>query len=520
MTVLDDILTKVAGLTKAERAEVEKLAAIATKGMKWIPNPGPQTDCYLSDADVTLYGGEPGGGKSDCGLGLAFTAHKRPLVMRRRYTDLSGLTDRAIEINGSRAGFNGSAPPKLRTDDGRLIEFGAAQHVGDEESWQGRAHDFLYIDEAAQFAKIQVRKLMGWVRSSDPKQRCRTVLGTNPPLSDEGDWLVEMFAPWLDANYPNPAEPGELRWFIADDDDNDIEVTGAGSYDVNGRQVQAISRTYIPSGVQDNPFYANSDYQKQLDNLPAHLRKILMGGFQVGRADHDRQLIPTEWINESISKWTESPPAGIPQCSIGVDIAQGGTDTTVLAKRYDGWFAPLIEVPGKDTPEGREVAALVFKYRRDESHIVLDMGGGYGGSAYEHLRDNGVTCVKYKGAEGSTARTKNGSLGFYNTRAQAYYRLYEGLDPGQPGGQRIILPDDRVLKAELCSIRLDDSELNVIKLEPKKKLCERTGKSPNKADAIAMAWFGGGRIDTRYNTGERGKSRPRVISTNRRVRMR
>src|SRR5262245_14859360 len=38
---------------------------------KWIPNPGPQTLAYNSLADCTLYGGEPGGGKSQLGLGLA-----------------------------------------------------------------------------------------------------------------------------------------------------------------------------------------------------------------------------------------------------------------------------------------------------------------------------------------------------------------------------------------------------------------------------------------------------------------
>jgi hypothetical protein len=86
--------------------------------MKWVPNPGPQTDAYFCPADVLLYGGQGGGGKSDLGLGLAFTAHHRSLIMRRKYANLSALTERAIKINGSRDGFNGSPPPLLRTDDG------------------------------------------------------------------------------------------------------------------------------------------------------------------------------------------------------------------------------------------------------------------------------------------------------------------------------------------------------------------------------------------------------------------
>ena len=52
----------------------------------WVPNPGPQTDAYFCAADILLYGGQ-GGGKSDLGLGLAFTAHRRSLILRRKYTN-------------------------------------------------------------------------------------------------------------------------------------------------------------------------------------------------------------------------------------------------------------------------------------------------------------------------------------------------------------------------------------------------------------------------------------------------
>jgi hypothetical protein len=57
----------------------------------------------------------------------------------------------------------------------------------------------------------------------------RTVLATNPPLSPEGMWVIEMFAPWLDPQYAHPAKPGELRWVISDDDGNDSWVEGRAS---------------------------------------------------------------------------------------------------------------------------------------------------------------------------------------------------------------------------------------------------------------------------------------------------
>jgi hypothetical protein len=97
---------------------------------------------------------------------------------------------------------------------------------GDEQGTMGQGRDFLGIDEATQFAESQVRFLMGWVRSEDPNQRCRTVLSTNPPLQAEGLWVTKMFAPWIDERYPNPAKPSELRWVISDNDGNDLWVSG------------------------------------------------------------------------------------------------------------------------------------------------------------------------------------------------------------------------------------------------------------------------------------------------------
>ena len=87
------------------------------RAQKWVPNEGPQAEAYFSKADVLLYGGEPGGGKSQLILGLAFNEHKRSLIMRRQYGDLDRLVEDALKIHGSRNGFNGSPPPKLRVTD-------------------------------------------------------------------------------------------------------------------------------------------------------------------------------------------------------------------------------------------------------------------------------------------------------------------------------------------------------------------------------------------------------------------
>ena len=66
----------------------------------WLPVPGPQTDAYRSKADLLLYGGAAGGGKTDLLIGLALTQHNRSVIFRRAYVDLRAVEDRLIEIRG------------------------------------------------------------------------------------------------------------------------------------------------------------------------------------------------------------------------------------------------------------------------------------------------------------------------------------------------------------------------------------------------------------------------------------
>lgn len=463
--------------------------------MRFVPNPGPQTDAYLSQADLLLFGGEPGGGKTSLAAGLALDCHENALLLRRQYTDLSGLIDEVLKFNGTRDGFNGSSPPKLVHSRGR-IDFGACSRAGDEQDWMGRPHDLLYFDEATQFTEKQIRFLRGWVRTTTPGQRTRTILGTNPPLSADGAFVFRMFAPWLDPQHPRPAKPGELRWFITDADDNDIEVDGPGEYEIKGGKiVQAESRTFIPSKLSDNPYLANTDYQKRLDALPAEIREILLGGFRASFRDAPMQVIPTAWIEAAHKRWTSDRPHGVPMCAMGVDCTGGGTDPLVMAMRYDGWYAPLECIKASDIPKqrvGSHSAGLVMSFRRDDADVVVDMGGGYGGTVYETLTENIESrfVIAYKGAEGSLRRTKDGKLKFVNVRSQAYWQFREALDPDQDGGSPIMLPRDPELVADLTAPTFTIGS-NGIKIEAKEAVCERLQRSTDKGDAVVMAWFSG-----------------------------
>ncbi len=494
--VLADIIASLTGMEQADRAEHDGVVLDATKDMIFVPNPGPQTDAYLSPADITLFGGRPGGGKTALGVGLALNEHHRSLLIRKSFSDLEGLLDTTAKIVGSERALTRGSRPKFYKQNGGLIHFAGLDSKGNISTHQGVDHDFIYIDECAQLPEKPIRMLLGWLRTDRPGQRCRVLFGSNPPLDSVGDWLIDFFAPWLDNRHPYPAKPGELRYFLPGADGKDYECAADDTTTIAGLLVRAQSRTFIPSTLEDNPYYDVEEYAKTLAALPIGEREILMSGnFMLARKDQQFQAIPAAWVREAQERWTDKPPRGVPQCAMGVDASGGGDDPMTLAKRHDGWYAPIESIPGKDIPMhrlGKHQAGLVLSHRRDESDVVVDMGGGYGGPVLEQLAENIETqyLKPYKGAEKSTLRTREGKLGFPNTRSAAIWKFREALDPNQEGGSPIALPDDPMLVADLTAPTYRIWPRG-IEIESKEDVCERLKRSTDRGDAVVMAWHSG-----------------------------
>jgi hypothetical protein len=171
--------------------------------------------------------------------------------------------------------------------------------------------------------------------------------------------------------------------------------------------------------------------------------------------------------------------------AIGVDVAQGGSDQTVLAPRRGSWFAPLRVHEGIDTKDGPAVAALVFDAMRDGCGVAVDLGGGWGGSTYDHLTGQDITVDGVVPSSASLGQTRDGKLGFINRRAELWWKFREALDPQM--GAYIALPPDPALVADLMTPRWKLSARG-IQVELKEEIRKRLGRSPDRGDAVVMAW--------------------------------
>ncbi|MCB0252154.1 MAG: terminase [Anaerolineae bacterium] len=465
----------------------------------WMANPGAQTNAKLSPADILLYGGAGGGGKSDLGLGLAFTDHRRSLIMRRLYADLSALTERAIRINGTRKGFKGGARPLLVANHGgidRHIQFGANQLPGSEQSWQGHAFDLKYLDELVQFLESQFWFHLGWLRPGEeaPDQRCRMVGGSNPPIDAQGDWIIKVWRPWLDLTHPNPAKPGELRWIVRTRDETILEVDGPTPVDVPGesKPLMPISLTFIPASTKDNPTYRGSEYERKLDALPEPLRSAVRdGNFMAARKDAAYQVIPLEWVLEAQARWEEDGWQEYTQTVISIDPAGGGGDAEEMIARHGPWFGFQRSRAGPETAKPTGMLANMLEIRKGDTPIIIDVGGGYAGAAITRFDDNEIVYQRFNGASDAMGAATDSRIPFYNRRARALWRLREALDPDQDGGSKLALPPCPELRSDLTApiylVRAWEVQ-GVIQIESKEDIRKRIGRSTGKGDVVAMAW--------------------------------
>jgi hypothetical protein len=466
----------------------------------WKPNAGPQTDACHSLADELFYGGAAGGGKSDLLLGLGIQSHTRSVIFRREYPQTSDLMDRAAEIVGGAGRLKRGSPGRL-TLPGRTVQFGSCPHEKDKTRWQGRAHDLKGFDEVTHFTRPIFIYLKTWVRSAIPEQRTRVVATGNPPTDSDGAWVIDYWAPWLDRTHENPARPGELRWFVTTrDGKTDVEVDGPDPVELQGEVAHPRSRTFIPALLEDNPYLSDDpDYLAVIQSLPEPLRsQLLYGDFDIGAADDQWQVIPSEWLDLAVHRWEayrEHEAIG-PMNALGVDVARGGADASVFAAKHGDWFAPLEMRPGKECRSGREVAAAaVALTSRSDQPVVIGIDViGVGSSPYDLLVDANADVLGINFGEGSEATDRSGKYRMANVRAECYWGFREALDPEH---SRLCIPPDPDLRRELLSTRWRLSTGRIF-IESKDDIKARLGRSPDRADALVLSWYAGGRSPAEF----------------------
>ncbi len=166
---------------------------------------------------------------------------------------------------------------------------------------------------------------------------------------------------------------------------------------------------------------------------------------------------------------------------LGIDVARGGGDLSCLidrqGRRAGGRLYERI-----DCADSMELAGLVARAieRLEPDICFIDLGAA-GAGVYDRLVELGYRRKLVGVHFGARAQDPRR---YANKRAEMWGHLRDWLE--DPGGARI--PDEDLLQAELCAPRWKLNSNQQIQLEPKDRLRERLGRSPDGADALALTF--------------------------------
>lgn len=469
----------------SERSYLER---VQNKTALWVPQSVPQWLALLSRADELFYGGAAGGGKSSLLVGMACELGEHSAIFRRVYPNLKEIILQTRDVIGEDGthGKENKSEHSWELPGGRTIELGAVQYEDNKTNWQGRAHDHKLFDEVTEFTETQYKFITGWTRSKNENQRVRIIATGNPPIDESGSWIVRHWGAWLDSHHPNPAKPGELRWYATINGEEQEFLTG-DPITTDREIIYPLSRTFIPARLEDNPFLSSDNrYRSILQSLPEPLRSMMLkGDFNAAAIPDPWQIIPTEWVRAAQRRWMEREKPATPITAVGVDPARGGKDNFSMSRRYDNYFDELDFWPGMLVVDGPTGAALIQSAIGDQQKVNINIDVvGIGSSVYDSLCGmyNAVNPVNSAGK--SEYRDRSGKLKMRNLRAELYWRMRDALDPEH--GDNVALPPGNEIIADLCNARYKLTTSGVL-VEDKEEIKKRIGRSPDKGESILLA---------------------------------
>jgi predicted phage terminase large subunit-like protein len=255
------------------------------------PQAGPQSMFLSSSADITVYGGAAGGGKTWAILaeplrhmnvsGFSAVIFRRTFPMIENEGGLweeSGKLYPQLGAKPQKTSMKWTFPSKM------TVRFAHMQHETDKHNWQGAQIPFIGFDELTQFTEDQFFYLMS---------RNRTMSGIKPYIRatcnpDATSWVKRFLAPWVDRFSELKAESGEILWMVrkdnkihwyksqqeAIDDNSQLLVSGVDPKHL----IKSV--TFIFASIYDNKklIEANPEYLGSLLSLGLVERKRLLEG--------------------------------------------------------------------------------------------------------------------------------------------------------------------------------------------------------------------------------------------------
>jgi phage terminase large subunit len=183
----------------------------------------------------------------------------------------------------------------------------------------------------------------------------------------------------------------------------------------------------------------------------------------------DDMLISLADVERSQKRWVQ--PSGTPH-AVGCDVARFGSDETV---EIDIYRDCVVDMPRSFRGQNLMDTAGRIKVSSATKKAVDD--SGLGGGVTDRLTEQFVDVLPFIAGERA-----NDSERFLNRRAESWWLIRDLLKTNE-----LDLPPDNKLAADLTNIKFSYTSRGQIKLESKEEIKKRTGRSPDRGDALAIA---------------------------------
>ena len=193
-------------------------------------------------------------------------------------------------------------------------------------------------------------------------------------------------------------------------------------------------------------------------------------------------LISLSDLEAAASRWAagETPETlgDAPQeVVLAVDVARFGSDRSVILRRQGNRVADIRTFRDMDTMQLAGWVAAAIRETSPERVCVDEIGVGAG--VVDRLKEQGHPV---KGI--NVARRARQERLFVNVRAEGYWRLKELFASGE-----IAIPNDHQLMGELAALRYSFDSQGRVLMESKEAMRQRGLPSPDKADALMLAFL-------------------------------
>ena len=221
------------------------------------PQEGPQDQFLKSGADIAIFGGQAGGGKTWALLAETIRSVGVPyfdaVIFRREYTQIraaGGLWDMACEMFYEWRGIPRENYLDWRFPSGARIRFAHMQHESDRFAWDGSQITLICFDQLESFT---------WKQFIYMLSRNRSMCGIQPYIratcNPDPDHFLRSFLGWWidkDTGYAIEERSGVIRWFVNIDNEIHWADTPEELRKQFGDDCDPKSCTFIPSSIYDN----------------------------------------------------------------------------------------------------------------------------------------------------------------------------------------------------------------------------------------------------------------------------